>query len=219
MSMSAHPSALALAGRVTRGSKAHIRTRATPEYSTRDGGCTRVHPPPYHSLSFHAPSTSPSNCEGSGAVHDATDRRGMGGDGMDGGIARDLTASGNAPTLKRKSNTYKIHHVASRRRGGPYPPPRSSSTLNSAAGRIRPIDLIAVAIVYRVLPVCGAYASRSSCWLLSFPWRRLKVVSWSSNADSKSSADADVADSESSNSSIVADVKSSDGKGEIWERR
>ncbi|KAF9014663.1 hypothetical protein BDZ89DRAFT_1046335 [Hymenopellis radicata] len=132
---------------------------------------------------------------------------------------RDLTASGNAPTLKRKSNTYKIHHVASRRRGGPYPPPRSSSTLNSAAGRIRPIDLIAVAIVYRVLPVCGAYASRSSCWLLSFPWRRLKVVSWSSNADSKSSADADVADSESSNSSIVADVKSSDGKGEIWERR
>ncbi|KAF8990958.1 hypothetical protein BDZ89DRAFT_1054709 [Hymenopellis radicata] len=131
---------------------------------------------------------------------------------------RDLTASVNAPTLKRKSNTYKIHHVASRRRGGPYPPPRSSSTLNSAAGRIRPIDLIAVAIVYRVLPVCGAYASRSSCWLLSFPWRRLKVVSWSSNADSKSSANADVADSESSNSSIVADVKSSDGKGETLKK-
>ncbi|KAF9017944.1 hypothetical protein BDZ89DRAFT_1044796 [Hymenopellis radicata] len=55
ISMSAHPSALAFAGRVTRSSEADTRTCMTPEYFTRvqhpfasvshirDGGCTRIH--------------------------------------------------------------------------------------------------------------------------------------------------------------------------------
>ncbi|KAF9005710.1 hypothetical protein BDZ89DRAFT_1049067 [Hymenopellis radicata] len=72
---SAHPGALALARRVTRGSKLDTRTRVTPECGTRmwhpfagvshtrGGGCTCVHPPPApHSRSPHATSASSSNC-------------------------------------------------------------------------------------------------------------------------------------------------------------
>ncbi|KAF9029683.1 hypothetical protein BDZ89DRAFT_1038317 [Hymenopellis radicata] len=43
-----------------------------------------------------------------------------------------------------------------------------------------------------------------------FPWRRLCVVSWSMNADSKSSISTVVADMQSSDAAVVADLKSSD---------
>ncbi|KAF8988643.1 hypothetical protein BDZ89DRAFT_1200221, partial [Hymenopellis radicata] len=47
-----------------------------------------------------------------------------------------------------------------------------------------------------------------------FPWRRLCVVSWSMNADSKLSIGAVVADMQSSDAAVVADLKSSDAVGD-----
>ena len=52
--------------------------------------------------------------------------------------------------------------------------------------------------------------------LLSVPWRRLKVVSWSIDADTKSSTGTVVADVKSSDAAIVADLESSDGRESSW---
>ncbi|KAF9026553.1 hypothetical protein BDZ89DRAFT_1039970 [Hymenopellis radicata] len=96
----------------------------------------------------------------------------------------------------------KIHHVACKRRSGPNPPPPLFKRAVRRGGW-------ASRLVSRVI-IIGCLLARGLRVLLSFPWRRRKVVSQSIDADPESSVDAEITDLKSGDTAIVADLKSSD---------